>query len=110
MLISDSIDVSHLHLFYVTVLLSPAFNCCNYLLSSSVDKVATGSYNLALVTENSTPVGALIAGGFRCAFAARVVILVKTQFLDHVKIRFTSQLINGLFKVLQKLTNTLMVL
>ena len=36
------------------------------------------------------------------AAAVYVVILVKTQFPDHVKVKDTSQLIKGMSKVLQK--------
>ena len=45
------------------------------------------------------PDGAKIAGS---AYASNV-ISAKTQFLDQVKISSTSQLISGIFKLLQKL-------
>ena len=42
-----------------------------------------------------------VAGLSSCAETAACGILsVKTQFLDHVKIRFVSKLINGMSKVL----------
>ena len=37
------------------------------------------------------------------AAAVCAVILVKTQFQDQVKVKDTSQLINGMFRLLQKL-------
>ena len=48
---------------------------------------------------------ALVTSGFSpwAGTASLVVLLVNTQFSDHVKIRFYSQLINGIFSVLQKL-------
>ena len=53
------------------------------------------------VIWNSNPVGATIAGLSPCAVFT--VISSKTQFFDQVKINSISQLINGIFKVLQKL-------
>ena len=70
-------------------------------MSFSFDKVTTGTYNFVSVILNSNPVGATIAGLSPCA--ALTVISAKTQFLDQVKINSTSQLISGIFKLLQKL-------
>ena len=50
---------------------------------------------------NVVPDGAAITG--LPPSASLVVILAKTQFSDQVKISSTSQLISGMFKVLQKL-------
>ena len=59
------------------------------------------------VILNIAFVGTLIAGlaGLSsCAVTASCVVLsVKIQFSDYVKIRFTSQLINCISKILQKL-------
>ena len=63
----------------------------------------TGICNLASVIENDAPIVELITGGSPCALVPHSVISVKTQFLDHVKTRFTLQLSNAIFKVLQKL-------
>ena len=51
------------------------------------------------VILNIAPDGATIIG----SESASTVISSKTQFLDQVKINSTSQLINGIFKALQKL-------
>ena len=51
------------------------------------------------VILNVPPDGVTI-GGLRTAFTD---ISTKTQFFDHVKINSTSQLINGISKLLQKL-------
>ena len=53
------------------------------------------------VISNVISAGGTIAGLLPCAFL--LVISAKTQFLDQVKINSTSQLISGIFKLLQKL-------
>ena len=57
------------------------------------------------VILNVVFVGLLIAAtaGFTSGFASLVALLVNTQFSVCVKIRFISQLINGMPSVLQKL-------
>ena len=74
------------------VLLNSVFNCSNKLLSSSVERVTTGTYSFASVTTDVAPVGALVSGigGLTLGLASCIVSSVITQFLDHVKIRFTS--------------------
>ena len=63
----------------------------------------TGTYNLVPVTVNDGGVRAFIAtlaGLSSCAgTAACIAISVKIQFLYHVKIIYTSQLINGIFNI-----------
>ena len=68
-------------------------------MSFSFDKVTAGTYNFVSVILNVAPDGATIAG----STSASSVISAKTQFLDQIKINSTSQLINGIFKALQKL-------
>ena len=89
------------------VLLNPDFNCSKKLLSSFVDKVTTGTYNFVSVILNVAPIGLLILdiAGFPlwARTASLVALLVNTHLSDHVKIRFVSQLINGMSNVLQKL-------
>ena len=81
------------YLFHFTVLLNPDINGSKSFLSFSLDKVTTGMYNFLSVIWNSNPVGGLFTA----------VISAKTQFFDQVKISSISQLINGIFEVLQKL-------
>ena len=59
-------------------------------MSSSVDKVTTGTYNFASFNLNISLVGAFIAGIVRLALgsASLVALLVTTQFSDQVRIRF----------------------
>ena len=96
------------------VLLNPVFGCSNNLLSFSADKVTTVTSNLQSVILNAAPAGLLVpptAGLPPCAATALLyALLVKTQFSDHVKIKDTSQLINGIYNFLQKLLNILMAL
>ena len=70
-------------------------------MSFSFDKLTTGTYNLVSGILNIAPDGATKTG--LLPSASLVVISMKTQFLDHVKINSTSQCTNGIFKALQKL-------
>ena len=105
MLVLVWLVISDLYLFHLILLLNLDFNCSNKLLSSSVDKVTTGTYNVVSAILNVAFVGSSIAAtaGSASGSSSLVVLLVNTQLSDHVKIRFTSQLINGVSSVLQKL-------
>ena len=70
-------------------------------MSIYFDKVTTGTYNFVSVISNSNPVDATIAGLPPCA--ALTVISAKIQFLDQVKDNSASQLMSGIFEILQKL-------
>ena len=63
-----------------------------------LDKGTTGIYNFASVIVNVAPVGAFIAE--LSSSTSLVVMSVKIQFLDQVKVKDTSQLINGISKML----------
>ena len=86
-------------IYSILVLLNPDFNCSKGFVSFSFEKVTTGTYNFVSVYLNFGPDGPTIAG----LAAASTAISAKTQFLDQVKINSTSQLISGIFKLLQKL-------
>ena len=75
------------YLFQLIVFLKPDFSCWSNFSLSLVDKVTTGTYNFVSVISN---------------FPSPVELVI-TQSLDYVKIRLTSQLINGISRVLQKL-------
>ena len=62
-------------------------------MSFSFDKVTTGTYNFVPIILKSNPADGLFA----------TAISAKTQLFDQIKINSTSQLINGIFKALQKL-------
>ena len=88
--------ISDLYLFHLIILLNTGFSCSKVFLSFSIDKVTTGTQNFVSVILNVAFIGAFIAGIaglFPCvATAACVVISVKTQLLDEVKVKDTSQL------------------
>ena len=69
--------------------------------------MTTGTYNFVSSILNVTFVGLLTAAtaGLASGSAFLVVSFVITQFSDQDKIRFISQLINGISSVLQKLLN-----
>ena len=96
-----------LYLFHLIVILNPALNFSKSVLSFSVDKVTTGTYNFVAVIWNVAFVEAIIAGiaGLSpwAALAAYVVISVKIQLSDQFKVKNTLQLIKGMSKFLQKL-------
>ena len=105
MLILVEVVIPDLYLFHFIVLLNPTFNCSEILMSSLVDKVTTVTYNVVSFISNIEFVRLLTAapGGFTSGSASLVALLVITQFSDQVKIRFISQLINGISNILQKL-------
>ena len=92
-----------LYLFHFTVLLNPDFNYSETFLSFLADKVTTGTQSFVSVIWNSYLVGATIAGESLFFSTSLTVISAKAQFLDQDKINSFSHLINGIFKVLQKL-------
>ena len=76
----------------------------NNLISLSLDKVTTGMYNLQSFIANVAPVRALsltTGGTTSTCLSSKLVI---TQFLSHFNSKDTSQLINGIFSALQKLS------
>ena len=99
LLLIASIDICDLYLFHSISLANPDFKLVNSLISSSLDKVTTGIYNLQSFIASVAPVGApsLFAPTNLCSK------LVITQFLFHFNSKDTSQLINGIFNALQKL-------
>ena len=70
-------------------------------MSFSFDKVTTGTYNFVSVILNSNPVGATISGS--SPSASFFCHINQSTFFEQVKINSTSQLIIGIFKLLQNL-------
>ena len=93
-----------MYLFHLIVLLNPDFNFSKKLLSSFVDKVTTGTYNFVFVILYIAFVRASILSlaGLSpwAALVFCVVMSVKTQFSDQVKVKDTSQLIKGISRLL----------
>ena len=102
LLLTASVVICDLYLFHIISLLNPDFRLVNNLISSSLDKVTTGMYNLQSFIANVAPVGelSLTTGPASTCLSSKLVI---TQFLFHFSSKDTSQLINGIFSALQKL-------
>ena len=65
LLFSSSVDICDLYLFHSISLVNPDFKLVNSLISSSLDKVTTGIYNLQSFIVSVAPVGpsSLTTGG-----------------------------------------------
>ena len=103
LLLIASVVICDLYLFHIISLLNPDFKLVNNLISSSLDKVTTGMYNLQSFIANVAPVGELFlttGGPASTCLSSKLVI---TSFLFHYSSKDTSQLINGIFSALQKL-------
>ena len=103
LLLIASLVICDLYLFHIISLLNPDFKLVNNLVSSSLDKVTTGMYNLQAFVANVAPVGelSLTTGGPESTYLSSKLVI--TQFLFHFSSKDTSQLINGIFNALQKL-------
>ena len=99
-----SVVICDLYLFHIISLLNPDFRLVNNLISLSLDKINTGTYNLQSVILSVAPVGALsLTTGGPASTCLRSKLVI-TQFLFHFSSKNTSQLINEIFSALQKLT------
>ena len=58
--LASPVDVCDLHLFHIISLLNPDFKLVNNLISSFLDKVTTGTYNLQSFIEGVASVGAAV--------------------------------------------------
>ena len=103
LLLIASVVICDLYFFHIISLLNPDFKLVNNLISSSSDKVTTGTYNLQSVILSVVPVGALSVTTGGPASTCLCSKLVITQFLFHFSSKNISQLINGIFSALQKL-------
>ena len=103
MLLLVCLFIYDLYLFHLIVLLNPVCNCSNNLLSFLVDKVTSGTYKFVSVIYGA-PVGFSIpaTAALVLGLASLFVWFVNTQFSNQVKVKYTSQLINGVSSVLQK--------
>ena len=99
LLLIASVVICDLYLFYIISLVNPDFNLVNNLISSSLDKVTTGTYNLQSFIAIVAPVvfPFTTGGPASTCLCSKLVI---TQFLFHFSSKNTSQLINGMFNVL----------
>ena len=99
-LLIASVVICDLCLFHIISLLNPDFRLVCNLISSSLDKVTTGTYNLQSFIASVAPVGASV---FPPSKFISGCILVIIQFLFHFNYKDTSQLLNGIFNAFQKL-------
>ena len=60
LLLIASVDICDLYLFHITSLANPDFKLVNNLISSSLDKVTIGMYNLQSFIASVAPVGAAV--------------------------------------------------
>ena len=58
LLLASSVDICDLYLFHIVSLLNPDFKLVNNLISSFLDKITTGIYNLQSFISNVAHVGA----------------------------------------------------
>ena len=103
LLLIASVVICDLYLFHVISLVNPDFKLVNDLISSFLDKVTTGTYNLQSFMARLAPVGGLSLAGVLAPAIALCYKLVIMQFLFHFNSKDTSQLINGIFNALQRL-------
>ena len=83
LLLASSVVICDLYLFHIISLLNPDFRLVNNLISSSLDKVTTGTYNLQSVILSVSPVGALsLTTGGPASTCLRSKLLI-IQFLFH---------------------------
>ena len=102
LLLIASVVTCDLYLFHIISLLNPDFKLVNNLISSPLDKVTTGTYNLQLFIASVAPVVVpfTTGGPASTCLCSKLVIM---QFLFNFSSKNTSQLINGMFNDLQKL-------
>ena len=100
LLLIASVVICDLYLFHIISLLYPDFKLVNNLISSPLDKVTAGTYNLQSFMASVAPVGALSLLPPPMSLSSKLVIV---QSLSHFNSKDTSQLINGIFSALQKL-------
>ena len=83
LLLIASVDICDLCLFHSISLVNPDFKLVNNLISSSLDKVATGIYNLQSVILSVVLVGALSLATLGIGRSNLFSKLVITKFLSH---------------------------
>ena len=100
LLLTASVVICDLYLFHSVSLVNPDFKLVNNLISSSLDKVTTGMYNLQSLIASVAFAGAAI---FPPSKFTPICWLLIMQFLFHFNSKDTSQIINGISNALQKL-------
>ena len=104
LLLIASVDICDLYLFHSISLLKPDFKLVNNLISSSLDKATTGTYNFQSFILSVSSAGSVVFPQSKAIPCCRLVIM---QFLFHFNSKDISQLINDMFNALQKLLSIL---
>ena len=102
LLLIASVVICDLYLFHIISLLNPDFKLVNNLISSTLDKVTTGTYCLQSLIASVAPVVVPFTAGGPASICLCSKLVI-TQFLFHFSSKNISQLINGMFNALQKL-------
>ena len=77
LLLAASVEVCDLYLFHSISLVNPDFKLVNNLISSSLDKVTTGTYNLQSFIASVAPVRApSLLGGLFLPIALRSKLVI----------------------------------
>ena len=87
MLVSALVYIFDLYLFHLIDFLNPVFNCYKGLLSSSVNKVTTATYNFASSVLNVAFIGLWTeaTAGSASRSVSSVVLLVLHSFYTKLK-------------------------
>ena len=80
LLLAASVDICDLYLFHFISLLNPDFKLVDNLISSFLDKVTTGTYNLQSFIASVAPVRAPSNTGGGPALTTLFSLLVITHF------------------------------
>ena len=80
LLLFASVVIFDLYLFHIISLLNPDFRLVNNFISSSFDKVTTGTYNLQSFIATVAPVAASVFPPSK--FISRCMLVI-TQYLFH---------------------------
>ena len=94
LLLISFVDNCDLYLFHLISLVNPDFKLVNSLMSSSLDKVTTGMYNLQSVILSVALVGTLPLITVGPALIILFSILFIPKFLFHFNSKDASLLIN----------------
>ena len=82
LLLIGYVVICDLYLVHIISLTNPDFKLVNNLISSSLDKVTTGTYNLQSFISSVAPVGGAFTAGGPASICTSSKLVI-TQFLFH---------------------------
>ena len=106
LLLTASVVICDLYLFHIISLLNHDFILVNNLISSSLDKVTAGTYNLQTFIASVAPVGAL---SLLPPLMSPCTKLVITQFLSHLILKILHNSLMEYLVLSKNYLNILMV-